>query len=107
MVTELGRILRIRLQILLDVITGNFLKCVVLRSSRCVQHRQRQQEPGCDDDFHPTSAGRAAMKNRLRGDFVWGKLLRLQVSATLIETRHNDENDSRREHQNREERKVL
>jgi hypothetical protein len=48
----------------------------------------------------------AAMKNRLRGDLIRGKL-RLLVSATLIKTRHNDENDSGCEHENREEREVL
>jgi len=36
------RILRIGLQILFDVIVGDLLKCIVLRSGRCVQHRQRQ-----------------------------------------------------------------
>jgi len=57
-------------------------------------------------DIHPNSTRRAAVKNRLCGDFVQGKL-RLQVSATLIETRHNDEDDSSSKHQPGEKREVL
>ena len=98
MITELGRIFRIGPQILLDVIVRNFLKCVILRSRRCVQHRQRQYEPGCDDDSHPNSTRRAAVKNRLGGDFVRSKLLRLQVSATLVKGGHDYEDDRSPKH---------
>ena len=37
-----------------------------------------------EDDFHHVSARRAAVKNRLGGDFI-RRELRLQVSATLVE----------------------
>src|SRR6266542_3177782 len=107
MVTELGRILRVGLQILLDVIARDFLKGVVLRSGRCVQYRQRQEDASGDDDFHPTSARTAAMKNRLRGDLIERELLCLEIGAALIEAGDNHENGSSHEHQNCEEREVL
>src|SRR5947199_1192558 len=94
MVTELGRILRVGLQILLDIIARDFLKGVVLRSGRCVQYRQRQQDASCDEGFHPTSARRAAMKNRFGGDLVERGLLHLEVGAAFVERGDDDEDDS-------------
>ncbi len=97
MVAELCRILRIRPQILFDVVVRNFLKCVILWSSRCIDEQQRQNGRSGDDDFHSVSARCSAMKNRLCGDFVRRKL-RLKISATLIERGDNDEHDSGAKH---------
>src|SRR5438034_5684535 len=97
MVTELGRILRVGLQILLDIIARDFLKGVVLRSGRCVQYRQRQQDASCDEGFHPTSARRAAMKNRFGGDLVERGLLHLEVGAAFRSEEHTSELQSHSE----------
>jgi hypothetical protein len=56
MVPELRRILRIRPQILLDVIVRNLLKRVVLWSPEYAEDR-RQQERSCDGDFHRIQLG--------------------------------------------------
>ena len=84
-----------------------FFKGVVLRSGRCVQYRQRQQDASCDEGFHPTSARRAAMKNRFGGDLVERGLLHLEVGAAFVERGDDDEDDSGSKHQPSEECKVL
>src|SRR5947199_10835372 len=107
MVTELGRILRVGLQILLDIIARDFLKGVVLRSGRCVQYRQRQQDASCDEGLHPTSPRRAAMKNRFGADLAERGLLRLELGAAFVERADDDEDDSDSKHKASEECKVL
>ena len=107
MVAELRRILRIRPQVLLDVVVRDFLKRVILWSSRRIDERQRQHGRSRDDDFHRVSARRAAMKNRLRRDFVQSGLLCLEIGAALVEARDDDENDSGSKHQPGEKAKVL
>ena len=53
-----------------------------------------------------SSARRAAMKNRLRGNFIWREL-GLQVGAPFIKASDDSENNSGSEHQPGEKGKVL
>src|SRR5262252_9318678 len=98
MVTKVGRLFGIRSQILLDVVACDFLECVVLRSRKYVWNRQRQCGCGRNDDFHSSSARRAAVKNRLRRNFFWRWLLRLQVRTVLVKAGDYGENDSGPKH---------
>src|SRR5215470_1714019 len=60
-----------------------------------------------DNDVHPSSARRAAVKNWLGGDFIWRRLLCLQIGAPFIEASDNREDDSGSKHQPGEKGKVL
>src|SRR5215475_8049039 len=72
--------------------------------------RSRNNDPtqtNREDGFDDRSARRAAVKNRLCGDFVQSKLLRLQVGAVFVKARDDGENHSGSKHQPGEESKVL
>ena len=55
MIAKFCRLLRVGLQILLNVIVRDFLKLIVVRSRGCVEDRQRQQECDSENDFHLAS----------------------------------------------------
>src|SRR5947207_9855667 len=106
MIAQLRRVFGIRREITLDVILRDLLELVVFRIRDCAEDGKQQRERSSNDDSHTASAGRAAVKNRLGGDFIRRKL-RLEISPTFIKTGHNHKDNSGAKHQPGEERKVL